>query len=190
MKSKNRAENVASLILAVVCAALIIRLMVRVRAVGATAPAPALVSMAGPAPLRSLNPHGLRRVADVLPEGPFLNVDLYQQLQAQPMPAPDRDPFAFPQAPQQMQAAATAKEAAETMRGAPAAPPSPPFTAIGYSQAAGGELEAYLAGEQRVYAVREGDQLENRYRVMKITPAMIEIRDESLDRTAELPIPQ
>ena len=192
MKLKNRAETAVTIILAGVCLVLIIRLMVRVRAVGAAAPATVTpISTARPA--ASLKQRGLRRVAEALPEGPFLNVDLYQQLQAHPLPAPDRDPFAFAPTPEQIQAAGKAREAAGTARNGPAAPPAPPplpFAAVGYSQTAAGQLEAYLAGNQTVYAVREGGQLENRYRVVKITPAMIEISDELLGRTAELPFPQ
>ncbi len=189
MKLNKHAENVATIILAAVCLVLIVRLMVRVRAVGATAAVPVARLM----PSRSLIPRGRRQLAEVLPEGPFLNVDLYQQLQAQPMPAPDRDPFAFTPTPEQLQATSKAREAVEAAGSAPAAPlapPPPPFTAVGYSQTLGGQLEAYLSGEQRVYAVREGDQFDKRYWVVKITPLMIEIRDETLGRTAELPFPQ
>jgi|SRR5579875_3355685 len=188
MKLNKHAENIATIILAVVCMVLIVRLMVRVRAVGATAAVPAARTM----PSRSLTPRGRRRLAAVLPEGPFLNVDLYQQLQAQPMPAPDRDPFAFPPTPEQVQAASKARQSVQAAGSAPATPVLPPlpFTAVGYSQTSGGQLEAYLSGEQRVYAVREGDQFDKRYLVVKITPLMIEIRDETLGRTAELPFPQ
>lgn len=201
MKLKNHAETVTTIILALVCLVLIIRLTVRVRDVGATAPVSSRTvvsprppsSMTPPARSFGQSPRELRRVAEAsLPQSPFLNIDLYQQVQTQPEVAADRDPFAFEPTQQQIQAAA-AKSAAQKLPNDPVAPPAPPplpFTAIGYSQTASGQFEAYLAGNEKVYMVREGGRLDNRYRVMKITPAMIELSDESLGRTAELPFPQ
>ena len=199
MKPNHRAETTTTIILAIVCLVLIIRLTVRVRAVGATAPVPSNPpgSTASPAtmtaPSPGQRPRGPRRVAEAsLPESPFLNISLYQEVQAQGELAADRDPFAFEPTQQQIQAA-EAKSAAVNLRNNPVAPPAPPplpFTAVGYSQTASGQFEAYLAGDEKVYAVREGSQLDSRYRVAKITPAMIELNDESLGRTAELPFPK
>ncbi|MGH9356101.1 MAG: hypothetical protein ACRD10_08225, partial [Terriglobia bacterium] len=154
----------------------------------ASAPSPASITARSP----GQGARGLRRVAEAsLPQSPFLNISLYQQVQAQGELAADRDPFAFEPTQQQIQAAA-AKAAVGTLRSGPVAPPAPPplpFTAVGYSQTPSGQFEAFLAGDEKVYAVREGGQLDNRYRVVKITPAMIELNDESLGRTAELPFP-
>ncbi|MGH9358007.1 MAG: hypothetical protein ACRD4Q_01465 [Candidatus Acidiferrales bacterium] len=184
MKLKNHAGDIATIVLAGVCVVLIIRLLVRVNAVAATA-VPAQPIQSG-----DLAASALHRPPKADPEGPFLNVDLYQQLEDQSLPAPERDPFTFAPTPEEIQAASRAREPVEATGGAPAAPPLPPFTAVGYSQAASGQLQAYLSGDQRVWVVHQGDQFDKKYAVVKITPAMIEIRDESLERTSELPIPQ
>lgn len=189
MKSKNRIENISTLVLAGVCAALIIRLLVRVNGVGATASPTAMAQPLQRASQREgLVVTRLRQLPK--PEIPVLNVDLYQQLQDQSLPAPGRDPFAFAPTPQQVQAASRAVNAGSNASATPPAPPPPPFTVVGYSQAADGQLEAYLSGDQQVWAVHEGDQFDKTYSIVKITPAMIEIRDESLDRVSQLPIPQ
>lgn len=188
-------ETAATIGLGVVCAALIFHLIVRVRDVHAGAP---------PAPIR--NERSLeRRVApahansipggesDAFPKGPVLNLALYREGQSESLRPPDRDPFSFPPTPRQLQQNSRQRAARAAEAVAVAAPPPPPpipFQAVGYSIKAQGTLEAYLADSQRVYVVHEGDKFDKSYRVVMITPAMIEIEDESLRRTVEIPFPQ
>lgn len=192
MKRKKQLETAATIVLAIVCVMLFLRLALRVRAVNAGAPPesqPASVRRT----TRPVPDSTLRRSTQAFPESPALNVMLYQEVQSQPLNPPDRDPFSFTPTPQQIQQSLRARQASEAARAAPAGPPPPPpvpFKAVGYSVRAQSPMEAYLADTQQVYVVHEGEEFDKNYRVIKITPAMIEIEDESSHQTAQLPFPQ
>ncbi len=191
MKPKKRLETAVTIVLGVVCAALFLRLVFRMRAVDAVAAGQT------PPPVR----HAASRVAVIprasgspaLPESPALNLVAYEALESTPLTAPDRDPFSFAPTPQQIQASLRARQAAEAASAAPPGPPPPPpvpFKAVGYSVKDQGSIEAYLADDQQVYVVHEGDVFDKTYRVLKITSALIEIEDESQHHTVELPFPE
>lgn len=182
--------TLATVILAVVCAALIFHLAVRVRSVHAGGPAP------------QATPHRLAAVHNILPrlsrpaafaDSPVLNVALYQELQSQSVTPPDRDPFSFAPTPQQVEQANQERAASLGTAAAPAGPPPPPplpFKTVGYSVTAQGQVEAYISSEDQVYVLREGEAFDKVYRVVRITPAMIEIEDDAYHRSVELPFPQ
>jgi hypothetical protein len=191
MKQKKRLETTVTILLGLVCVALFLRLAFRMRAVDAVA--------ADQTPPRARPEVSRVRViprtpaTQALPESPALNLVAYQALESTPLTAPDRDPFSFAPTPQQIQASLRARQAAEVANAAPPGPPPPPpvpFKAVGYSVKDQGPMEAYLADQQQVYVVHEGDVFDKTYRVLKITPAMIEIEDESFHHTAELPFPE
>ncbi len=183
MTSGKRKETAATIILAIVCVGLIVRLLVRVSSVDAvTTDAAARIVPRRPARLTGL------KLASAQPDPiPTLNLDLYSRLQSQPAPEPNRDPFAFLPTPQEIQAAQAKVEAA---RQGPAPPPPPPFKAVGFSQSEIGQLRAYLTDGQNVYAVHMGDEVDKRYLVVSVTQAAVVLRDELDNHTAELPFPQ
>lgn len=180
-------ETIATVILAVVCAALIFRLAVRVRSVHAGSPAP-------------VHPAARSRAAIAVPsrpaafeDSPVLNVALYQQLQSQPVTPPERDPFSFEPTPQQIEQAGRGRAANTAANTGPPAPPPPPplpFKTVGYSVTAQGQIEAYVSSADQIYALHEGETFDKGYRVVKITPALIEIQDDLYHRAVELPFPQ
>ncbi|MGH9327782.1 MAG: hypothetical protein ACRD2B_14025 [Terriglobia bacterium] len=188
MKRKRRFETPATVGLGVVCAVLFLRLAVRVRGVNARAEQPVLV----PSRLRvsrraaTVNHAG---APEAFPDGPMLDVALYNRGVSRPLNFPGRDPFAFEPTPQQVERSLRAKAAAVAQHNTPPPPPPLPFQAMGFSEGVEGNLQAYLADNQRIYVVHQGQTFDKNYSVLRITPGMIEIRDELLNRTIELPFP-
>jgi hypothetical protein len=188
MKNKKPLEIAATIGLGAICAFLILRLVVRVRAMSAGPSAGVAVDRPVSREMRRVViPLAPKPLA--LPESPALNVALFDQLQAQSLAAPDRDPFSFTPTPQQIQQRAGAPAAENRPKGPPPPPPVP-LKALGYMQDTQGKLQAYLADSQNIYAVHEGEKFDKVYRVLKVTPAFIEIEDESLNLRAQLAIPQ
>ncbi|MGH9407537.1 MAG: hypothetical protein ACRD3D_17085 [Terriglobia bacterium] len=194
MKSK-RLEALATIGLAVVCAALVFHLAVRVRSVDAGGPAVQARSAIPRARTGGLALAGLfaARKPQALPNGPVLNLSLYRETQSETLAAYDRNPFSFEPTAQQLEQQTRSRAAAQgALAGPPAPPPPPPlpFKAIGYSMQAQGSMEAYLSDTQQVYALHEGEMFDKNYHVIRITPALIEVQDDAFHRTVELPFPQ
>lgn len=190
MKNK-RLETGATVILAVVCAVLIFRLAVRVRSVHAGGRAPQAMPLSRTGLGRVAIPARPRPAA--FADSPVLNVVLYQQLQSQSVTPPDRDPFSFEPTPQQAEQAVRERALAQSASAGHAAPPPPPplpFKTVGYSVTAQGQIEAYISSADQIYALHEGEAFDKDYRVVRITPALIEIEDDLYHRAVELPFPQ
>jgi hypothetical protein len=192
MKQNNHREVVATLVLAVICTFLILRLIVRVRSVSAGTSG--AVALARPQVVRSPGIlSALPQKDSAFPAGPVLNVALFDRLQEQSLAVPDRDPFSFAPTPQQLQAQQPEQEkqkGRQSRLSGPPPPPPVPLKALGYVQDGQGQFQAYLMDSDNVYAVREGDKFDKVYRVLKITPAFVEIEDQSLNLRAQLAIPQ
>ncbi|HEX5482356.1 MAG TPA: hypothetical protein VFZ08_06990 [Terriglobia bacterium] len=192
MKRKKQWETAAIIVLALVCAFLFLRLALNVRDVSASA-RPGIQPSRVRRTAQPVQTAALRPSAQAFPESPALNVALYDEVQAQPLRPPERDPFSFTPTPQQIQQSIRARQALNAAPAAPAGPPPPPpvpFKAVGYSVKAEGVIEAYLADSQQVYVLHEGEEFDKTYRVISITPAMIRIEDESSHQAAEIPFPQ
>lgn len=192
MKQKRRIEVAATIILGIVCVFLVLRLAVRVRAVSAgstgAAPVARLPETAIRPAAREVSPTAVR-----LPDAPVLNVALFEQLQSDPLVPVGRDPFSFLPSPAPAQPGGRPGHASQAAQNHPSGPPPPPpvpLKALGYLQDSQGQLQAYLTDSQNIYAVRSGEQFGKVYRVLKITPAYVEIEDESLNLRAQLAIPQ
>jgi hypothetical protein len=192
MKRKNHLEVAATIVLGVICTLLILRLIVRVRSVSAGTTG-GVASSPLPAPVirRFARLTALPQKDSTLSGSPVLNVQLFDQLQQQPMATPDRDPFSFAPTAEQVQELKRQKEQVNANRvTGPPPPPPVPLKALGYVQDAAGQLQAYLTDSDSVYAVREGEKFDKVYRVLKITPAFVEIEDQTLNLRAQLAIPQ
>jgi hypothetical protein len=126
-------------------------------------------------------------VADELARyDPGVRLDLLKELQNRPLPRLARNPFEF-------EVRRTAPTEPTTPAAAPAAsaPPAPlPLKAVGYTEKAGGVKEAIVSDEQEIYIVHEGESFAKRFRVVKISPAAIDVDDETTHQTIRLPIPQ
>jgi hypothetical protein len=133
-------------------------------------------------------PAGKQSVSDELSRyNPVLELDLLKELENRPLPELDRNPFEFVTAPARAVPGGSAVAAP-----APPPPPAPPPVSLkpmGYSEGKGGVKEAMVSDEDQVYVVHEGDAIGTRYKVIKITPTVITVEDDTLHQTVDLPVP-
>jgi hypothetical protein len=60
---------------------------------------------------------------------------------------------------------------------------------VGYTERAGGVREAIVSDDQEIYIVHEGESFAKRFRVLKISPSLVEVDDDTTHETIRLPIP-
>jgi hypothetical protein len=128
---------------------------------------------------------------------PYVNVELVKELESRPLPELTRNPFDFVSAPRPSVPAPTATAAAP-----PPPPPPPPVTlkVMGYTEGKGGADEAMVelcatscevsSPDDQVFVVHAGDSVGTRYKIVKITPTVINVEDATLHQTVDLPVPQ
>lgn len=121
-------------------------------------------------------------------ESPLLRLGLVKDLEKRTLPEIARNPFDFaPLAPPKRAGGAGAGASAAT---GPPPPPPIPLKAFGFSVDNQGRREAYLADAKEVYVVSKGTVVSKRFKVLQITPALVEVEDASSGQKAELPIPR
>jgi Tol biopolymer transport system component len=59
--------------------------------------------------------------------------------------------------------------------------------ALGYAEIAGGERQAYITEGDQLYTVREGDSFAGKYKLLKLTPSLVEIENKDSHTTTQLP---
>jgi hypothetical protein len=79
---------------------------------------------------------------------------------------------------------------AEPSAVAPAASASASFKPLGYVEKTEGRIEAIVSQGDQVYVVHEGELFAGKYRVLKISPDLVEAVDETTVRAAQPPAPQ
>jgi ribosomal protein L24 len=62
--------------------------------------------------------------------------------------------------------------------------------AAGYNELPGGQKEAMVTFNDDLVVVHEGDVIGSKYKVVKISPAMVVVEDGDTQKTIELPFPQ
>jgi hypothetical protein len=123
--------------------------------------------------------------------GVLLRLDVLKEINERPLPELTRNPFEFGPTPEEMQKAEEAKKLADNPPPPPPpAPPPVPFKAMGFQQDAKGRRVAYLSDEQETYIVHEGEEFGQRFKVLKITDASVEVQDETYHQIVQLPYPQ
>jgi hypothetical protein len=112
-----------------------------------------------------------------------LQLDLLKEFDARPLPDFQRNPFEFGPTPEQIRATKEAENLVAHPTPPPPPPPPPvPFKAMGYQQdAKGARLDTYI--------VHEGQEFGQRFKVLKITDASVEVQDETYHQIVELPYP-
>lgn len=125
------------------------------------------------------------------PTGVLLRLDTLKEIHERPLPELTRNPFEFGPTPQEIQNAERQKQQNEHPTPPPPPPPPPvPFKAMGFQQDTKGQRVAYLSDEQETYIVHEGQEFGQRFKVLKITEASVEVQDETYHQIVQLPYPQ
>jgi hypothetical protein len=123
--------------------------------------------------------------------GVLLRLDTLKEINERPLPELTRNPFEFGPTPEEIKRANDTRTIAEHPTPPPPPPPPPvPFKAMGYQQDTKGQRIAYLSDEQEMYIVRESQEFGQRFKVLKITDASVEVQDETYHEIVQLPYPQ
>ncbi len=186
MKLTSHIEKIASGILGAVCLLLLVNLVLDFGGVRAGGTRPTVST--GVPPTSRGQALSRRTLDDLSRYDPVVKLDVLEEFQSRPLPQFSRNPFALetPRA-----AARPGPEAAAPPPPSEPAGPAPvPLTALGFAEKAGGVREAYVSDGEDIYVVHEGDTFAKRFKVLKITPAFVEVEDEALRRTIQLPIAQ
>jgi len=187
MSRNKQFEKWGGIALAGLCVFLVFRLVSEI--MGSPAPASETVSRPIPKSVRPEKGAPTNGKASVNID-PALQVQALEEYVPKPLPEISRNPFDFGVPPvTPAQRAAQAARAAAVARSAPPSP-SVPLRAIGYSERTGIGPEAYLADSDQIYVVHDGDVVSHRYKIVKITPLMVDVQDGASGEKAQLPIPQ
>lgn len=212
-----KTRQVAIIVLLALCGLMLLRVVLTVAGVwggpGSSSASPGPTASGASATASSAarrSTPGAQAAAETGTVAATLHLDELAQLNDRPLPDFQRNPFQYGPTPEQIQAQRQAEEISKNPP-PPVAPPPPPvpFRAIGYQQAAGGQRVAYLcvsggasaspgaagggggcAEDQEPYAVREGQEFGQHFKVLRITDAMVEVQDESYHQTVQLPFPE
>jgi hypothetical protein len=187
MKLTGHVEKWAAGVLGAVSLILLINLVLQFDGVRAGNPHPA-PSTNVPAPQGRLEGSSPRGADELARYDPIVRLDWLKEFEKRPLPELARNPFEFEAqpAPPPQAVPPTAPLTAQP----PAAPPPPPLKPMGYAEKAGGVREAYIADDEQVYVVHEGDPVGKKYKVIKIAPNMVTVEDDTSHQKFELPIPQ
>jgi hypothetical protein len=186
MTAKSQLEKWATGLLGLVCLLLVLNLVLRS---GAKAGASRATLPSNRVSVVASSSQALSdRVVDELARyDPGVRLDLLKELQSRSLPKLARNPFEFGAKP----ALATEPQAAgPPAPAAPVLPPAPPLKAVGYTEKAGGAREAIVSDDQEIYIVHEGETFAKRFRVLRISPSVVEVDDDTTHQTIRLPIPQ
>lgn len=184
MTEKGKTEKWITAGLGVMALVLVVNLVFRGKPSGAPpqGPAPAPASAAA---ARAKNSPA---ASDELTRyDPALQLEEFKAIQKRPASNLKRNPFEF--VAREVAAAPTPDGAtAAPPPQAPALPPPPPLKAVGYTQSGGGAGEAFVTLQDELFVVHEGESFAKRFRVNKLTPAVVEIFDETTQQIIRLPI--
>lgn len=181
MIAKGRTEKWVTAGLGVIALVLVVNLVFRGKP-GAPGRVPAAASgAAARTKTPSAAPEELARY------DPALQLEKLKAIQDRPASSLKRNPFEF--VTHEVAAApAPVGGAPPPTPQAPAPPPPPPLKAVGYTQTGAGAGEAFVTLQDELFVVHEGESFAKRFRVNKLTPAVVEVFDETTQQTIRLPI--
>jgi len=183
-KPKARLDRWVSAALGLVCL-LLVAYLIRYSGVWAQASP----SRSKPSRASSASPRGRDRRDELAQFDPVVKLQLLNELQSRPAPHFSRDPFEYlaPKLPPAPAPVVTAASPPPT----PTPPPPPPIKALGFMEKAGGVREATVTDEaENLYVVHENETFASRYKVLKISPTVIEIEDTTTHQTIQIPVPE
>ncbi len=183
MTTSRSIQKWGPIVLGVVCLFMIVKLVRELN--GSPQPAARVDSPSAHRGRRSVKIHALENNLTASGE---LRLDVLKAANQRPLPTFSRNPFGYPPPPPP-----PGMSPGERLSGDASSPPPPPpipLKALGYSQDQEGNRQAYLSGQDEVYAARVGDEISHRYKVLAITPMAVIVEDTQSGEKARLPIPQ
>jgi hypothetical protein len=189
MKMSSRAEKWAAGLLGLVCLALLVNLLLPS---GTRVGASRTVSPPAAAPRRSASktPAAPKGFSDLGRYDPTVHLDALSKIREQPLPELDRNPFEFP--PERPRDLRGGDGSAPPGQPVPSTPPAPsvPLKALGFTERAGSPREAIITDNDQIFIVHEGETVARRFRVLHISPTMVELEDDTTHQSIRLPISQ
>ena len=141
-------------------------------------------------PLSRVDKSSAHATDDLSQYNPEVRLDALKALDSRSLPDEDRNPFQFVGGGPAPTAQMVPVGAAPPAPAPPPPPPPPPLKAAGYNELPGGQKEAMVTFNDDLVVVHEGDVIGSKYKVVKITPAMVVVEDGETQKTIELPFPQ
>lgn len=182
MTAKAKTEKWMSVLLGIVCLALVFNLFrgSRARTAGSATPADAQ-GLTAPSGAGARNP-----ADDLARYDPAIHEEVFREILDRPEPKQGRDPFDFVV----HQAPAVVRTSGPAPAPVPREPPPPPLKAVGYSEKGDGVREAIVTLQDELFIVHEGETFAKRFQVVRISPTQVEVSDASTQQNIRLPIAQ
>ena len=113
---------------------------------------------------------------------PVLRLDLLEKYQSRPAAENSRDLFEFVESQTVKLLPSFSRGSGGAIIPATASPPQPsvPLRFLGYSESNQGVREVVLSDGTQIFVAREGDRVARDYKVVKISPQLVEIEVETL----------
>jgi hypothetical protein len=162
----------------------------------AAAPTPTNVALAperpAPAPARTTGRNASRKQNAVQSLDPSLRTDLLRISEETKYEGSGRNIFkVFVDIPKPIVQVATQQQQEQIQQ--PQGPPPPPPIELkfyGYATPTGGTRRIFLAQGEDVFIAREGDIVDRRYKVVRISPTSVEILDVLSNNRQSIPLTQ
>ncbi len=161
----------------------------------AASPAPVNISIAPERPAHTARPIGRnasRKQSAAQSLDPTLRTDLLKISEDTKYEGTGRNIFrVFVDIPQPV-AEVAKQEQAQQVQGPTLPPPPPPIDLkfYGYATPTGGTRRIFLAQGEDVFIAREGDIVDRRYKVVRISPTAVEILDVLSNNRQSIPLTQ
>jgi len=161
----------------------------------AAAPSPTNVALAperpSPAPTRTTGRNASRRQNEVQSLDPSLRTDLLKISEETKYEGTGRNIFrVFVDIPKPIVPVTPQPDVVATGPPPPAPPPPIELKFYGYATPTGGTRRIFLAQGEDVFIAREGDIVDRRYKVVRISPTSVEILDVLSNNRQSIPLTQ
>jgi hypothetical protein len=120
---------------------------------------------------------------------PTVHLDALNAIRERALPELARNPFEFPpERVWQSKVVPGGTFPAPT----PSTPPAPsvPLKALGFTERAGSPREAIVTDNDQIFIVHEGETFARHFRVLSISPTVVELEDDTTHQSIKLPISQ
>jgi hypothetical protein len=187
----NRAEKWTAGILGLVSLVLLVNLLLPSGTRGGAA-RPAAALHAVPAAGGAETATAKKGFGDLGRYDPTVHLNALNEVRERSLPDLDRNPFEFPPERPPEPKIVQPGEPGYTGPGAPPAPQvlSVPLKALGFTERAGRPREAIVTDNDQIFIVHEGETFARHFRVLSISPTVVELEDDTTHQSIKLPISQ